>query len=233
MKQNLVKTGINGLDKALAGGIPNESLVLLTGSPGTGKTILTIQYLYNGATKYNDNCLFISFEQTEEDIQKQAMQFGWNLSKLSKNNKLIIWTLPANRIERDTLPTLVKLIKKNNVKRVAIDSISTLSFNTPTISDHVRNIGDIAVKRFMYDFLHKLKNTKATTILISQNRNSSLSIDGVSEFICDGIINIKFQPMGGEYSRSLMVQKMRNSKNNDDLHPMEISSSGIKIHSIE
>lgn len=227
------KTGIRGLDEPLGNGIPKGSLVLLTGSPGTGKTILGLEYLYNGARSYNEKGLMISFEENEEDILQQASQFGWDLAELQNKKQLIIWCLPANKIDKDTLSALMRIIKHQKIERVVIDSVSTLAFNTPTITN-VQNVNDIAIKRFMYDFLNRLRSTGVTGLIISHNRDNDMgSIDGVSEFICDGIVHIKFQPMGGNYSRSLSIQKMRNAKNDEDLHPLEITSKGIVVHNLE
>ena len=60
-----------------------------------------------------------------------------------------------------------------------------------------------------------------------------ISRDTISEFMCDGVVLVKFESMGGDYSRSLIVRKMRNTKNDEDVHPVEISEKGIIIHKIE
>lgn len=228
------KTGVKGFDKFVEGGFPKGSTILVSGSPGTGKTIFGIEYLYNGATKFNEVGLYVSFEQRKNAIKEQARQFDWDFEKLEKQRKIIVWDLPATLIEKNTVDIIIKVIRDNDVKRVVIDSLSTIAFNTPTIRGEIRSMGDVAIKRFVYSFISKLKETGATILLISQNRsNGGLTIDGVSEFICDGIINLKFQPMGGKFSRSLIIQKMRRCKNDEDLHPIEISKKGIVVHSLE
>lgn len=230
----LTETGIRGFDKFVEGGFPKGSSILISGSPGTGKTIFGIEFLHNGAIKYDEPGLYVSFEQRKDAIKAQAKQFNWDLEKLEKGKKIVIWDLPATLIEKNTADRIIKVIKENNIKRVVIDSLSTITFNTPTIRAEIRDIGDVAIKRFVYSFISKLKETGATILLISQNRNDgSLTIDGVSEFICDGIINLKFQPMGGRFSRSLIIQKMRRRKNDEELHPIEISKKGIVVHSLE
>ncbi|HLD97267.1 MAG TPA: ATPase domain-containing protein [Candidatus Nanoarchaeia archaeon] len=233
MGGNLVKTGIKGLDKQLGGGIPEGALVMVTGSPGTGKTILGMEFLYNGATRYDEPGIMVTFEETAEALVEQARQFNWDIVGAQKQKKLVIAALPANKIEKDSIETIVKIIAKNNIKRLVIDSISTLAFNTPTLSDKALSVEDMSVKRFIYSFIYRIRETGVTGLLISQNSNNgNLSVDGVSEFICDGIISLKFQPMGGAYSRSLIIQKMRNAKNDEDLHPVEISNSGVVVHTL-
>ena len=76
-----IRTGIKGFDKLIQGGFPEASTILLTGSPGTGKTIFGLQFLYNGAARFRDKGLYVTFEQTERALLEQANLFGWNLEK--------------------------------------------------------------------------------------------------------------------------------------------------------
>ena len=73
-----VKTGIEGLDKALNGGIPKKNIVLVSGGAGTGKSTLCMQYLVNGC-KMGEKGLYISTEQNESELKKAASNFGWDL----------------------------------------------------------------------------------------------------------------------------------------------------------
>ena len=84
-----VKTGIEGLDKALNGGIPTKNIVLISGGAGTGKSTLALQYLVNGA-KMGEKGLYISTEQTKLELYKTGASFGWNLEQLEKSNKVKI-----------------------------------------------------------------------------------------------------------------------------------------------
>ena len=91
------------------------------------------------------------------------------------------------------------------------------------------------IKRFIYNFIDEINQVEGlTTLIISQSiREGDLSRDRISEFICDGIINIVFESMGGAYSRSLMIRKMRRTKNDEDIHPLEISKKGLVVHNIK
>src|SRR3989338_8319038 len=80
---NKIKTGIGGLDKALQGGIPEGNIVLISGGAGTGKSTLCLQILINAA-KMNEKSLYLSTEQTREEIGRMAENFGWNLADLEK-----------------------------------------------------------------------------------------------------------------------------------------------------
>ncbi|HLC65734.1 MAG TPA: ATPase domain-containing protein [Candidatus Nanoarchaeia archaeon] len=73
-----IKTGIKGFDELVQGGFPEGSSTLITGSPGTGKSIFGLQYIYNGAIKYKERGLYLTFEQRKTDMMNQAVQFGWD-----------------------------------------------------------------------------------------------------------------------------------------------------------
>lgn len=230
-----VKTGIKGFDKLVEGGFPKGKIVLLSGTPGTSKTIFALQFLYNGATRFNENGLYVSFEEREQSLKSQALQFGWDFGRLEKSNKARIVSIPANGIKEATAFEIISMAKKNSVKRLVIDSLSTLSINTPTTYSKVTDLTEISIKRFMYTFINDLRDagSDVTTLLISQTADGQLSRDTVSEFICDGIVLIKYESIGGEYSRNLSVRKMRETDNDEDIHPLEIGKNGIVVHSLK
>ena len=227
-----VKTGIKGFDKLLEGGFPRGKIILLSGTPGTSKTIFALQFLYNGATQFNENGLYVSFEEREQNLRSQASQFGWDFDKLEKANKVKILSIPANSIKETTAFEIISMAKKNSVKRLVIDSLSTLSINTPTTYSKVTDLTEISIKRFMYTFINDLRDIRdgVTSLLISQTTNGQLSRDTVSEFISDGIIHINYETLGGKYSRTLTIRKMRETKNDEDVHPLEIYDKGVIVH---
>lgn len=230
-----VKTGIKGFDRLVQGGFPRGKKILLSGTPGTSKTIFALQFLYNGVTKYGEKGLYISFEERIDSLYNQAMQFGWNLKKLEKEKKLKIICIPPNNIKETTAKEVIKLAGKNNYKRLVIDSLSALSINSPTTFSSVTDITEISVKRFIYGFINDLRDLEnnITSLLISQTTEGQLSRDTVSEFVCDGIVHINYETLGGKYSRTIVIRKMRETKNDEDLHPLEITDNGIVIHSFK
>jgi KaiC/GvpD/RAD55 family RecA-like ATPase len=229
-----VKTGIDGFDELIDGGFPEGSVVLLSGTPGTGKTIFGLEFLHNGAVLFKEKGMLISFEEKKSNLIRQASAFGWKLDELTKKGQIIVSSIPSHALEKSTPDSLIDIIKENKIQRVVIDSLSTLTMNTPTLTNFPHTLDTLAVKRFIYGFVQKLASTGATTILVSHSHNdSSLSIDGVSEFVCDGIIKIHSQTLGGEYSRSLKITKMRSAKTNEDIHPLEICGQGIRVHAIK
>ncbi|MDP2749349.1 MAG: ATPase domain-containing protein, partial [Nanoarchaeota archaeon] len=201
-----IKTGIKGFDELNEGGFPKGSTILICGMPGTGKTIFALQYLFNGAAKFNEKCLYVSFEEEKRHLIEQAMQFGWDIEKLEKKGLFKMVNIDSKNIDNDTIQDICDVIMKNNITRVVIDSLSTLSINTPAVHTKISELGNFAVKRFLYSFISSIRTLGVTSMLISQTSDEkSLSTDGISEFLCDGIIHISFESMGGAYSRSLSV----------------------------
>lgn len=231
-----IKTCVKGFDKLIEGGIPLGYNVLLSGSPGTGKTIFGIEFLKNGALKFNERGLLITFEETPNNLIMQAKQFGINLQDLRKTGKVIIKHLPEQEnLNEDVLFKLIDdSIKNYKVKRLVLDSLDTYANNIVSYEENEKSLPySLLIKRAVYRLIKKLqKYPNITKILISEAEGGSemLSKDGVSEFLCDGVIKIEYMTMGGQYSWQLKVRKMRSTKLNPDLFPMEINNKGITIH---
>lgn len=247
-----VKTGIKGFDELVQGGFPRGSTILLTGTPGTGKTIFGLEFIYNGVTQFKEKGLYITFEQTIESVKNQAVALGFNLDSLIRKGDLEILYIPVGEIDKRTASKIIEKVRKQKINRLVIDSISTLSINAPvysymsdqTLIDLEKGksflsppiVGEFITKRFIYSFIDELHiGDGCTTLLISEasEKGEYLSRDTVSEFVCDGVVLFTFESMGGEFSRSLLVRKMRNTKNDEDVHPLEISNNGLVVHSIE
>ncbi len=246
-----IKTHIPGFDKLVQGGFPKGHTVLLLGSPGTGKTIFSTQYLYNGAMKFKEKSMLVTLEQNLKDVRNQSKDLGMKLEPLEKKGILTLMHIPVADLSTETIDQIKKEVKKRKIKRLVIDSLSTLAINAPIYSPlkdmALRDamnykaffsppiLGDFVVKRFIYKFLDDLKEIGCTTIVTGEasEKGEFLSRDTVSEFVSDGVILVTFESMGGDYSRSLLVRKMRGTKNDEDIHPVEITSKGLKIHDLK
>ena len=229
-----VITGIKGFDKLVDGGFPLGSIVLLSGQPGTGKTIFGLNYLFNGAKKFNERGVFITLEEDRNSLLEQAKQFGWDLAKLERDGLLQLITIRTFELKKCYMEQLFSKVEKFGAKRLVIDSLSSLSIKIPTAYMKLNEVNDFAIRRFIYEFTDKLKDINGITTLLTQQSSENLvDKSDLAEFMCDGVIKISFEPMGGKYSRSLIVKKMRRTRNEEDIHPLEISKDGIVIHDIK
>ena len=219
-------TGIENFDSLIEGGLPMHSCNVLFAKAGCGKTIFSMQYLVNGANMFKEKGIYFSFEEKRESLIEQAKQFGWDIEKLEKKNLLKIISLGTDEINSKTIDDILQIIKDSKSKRVVVDSISTLSHLL--VEDNTSS--EIHVRKFMYQFISKLYESNVTSILISQEED--VDITTIAKYVCDGVIHFEFESMGGDYSRTLSIEKMRRTKNNEDVHSVEISKEGIKIHMI-
>jgi circadian clock protein KaiC len=245
-----IKTGIPGFDELIQGGFPKNASILVCGGPGCGKTIFALEYILRGARDFNEKGLYVTFEQRTEALRDQASQFGWNTLDLEKSGKIKLLSISIDKLSKETIKEIQDMVKKEGITRLVIDSLSTLVINAPiytapsemAVQDVVGDnvifsppiIGDYIVKRFVYSFIEKLRALDCTSILISEasEKGEFISRDTLSEFVCDGVILINFESLGGEFARSLIVRKMRQTKNNEDIHPLEIGINGLIVHGI-
>ena len=89
-----IKTGISGLDQVLKGGLRKNSNILITGAPGTGKTILALQFIYYGAKDSNENGIFITTEDNLDDLRKNASNLGMDFKSLENKGKIFFVQKP-------------------------------------------------------------------------------------------------------------------------------------------
>ncbi len=238
---NRIKTGIEGFDKLIEGGLPEGRSFLISGATGTGKTIFAVQYLISGALQ-DEPGIYLTLDERPELIREDMLRFGWNMRKLEDEGKIKIidgtmakigipsdeeFSLPATGFDLDKLLLeLMRAIKKIHAKRVVIDSIPALGLNFET-EHEIRN----AVLKTVY----LLSRAGVTTMLTTEINEDSKQFGkyGVEEFVSDGVIMLHYMGIGTQSNRTLHIRKMRATKHSEDLHPIEIGDTGIKVHSVE
>lgn len=239
------KTGIEGLDKALNGGFPEGSLVLISGGAGTGKSTLCLQFLVNGA-KVGEKGLYVSTEQTQEELIKQSVSFGWDLEGLIKKNmvRIIYYDITG---QDNFLKRIDLAIQDLKPKRIIVDSMTTLTdamiiggvtehdaFSMVQIAESVSPIPrteQIISKQILYRLLNALRTYKTTTLLTSElyEEVARLSADGISEFITDGVLLLSYLGVGSSVFRSLRIRKMRYTDHEKGSLVYEMSPKGIDV----
>src|SRR5260370_14419442 len=94
-ENDLVQTGIEGLDQILLGGIPRTNVILVRGTTGTGKTLLGVEFIYRGAVEFDEPGMIVEFETSPEKLMQDAGTLGWKLEELEEKKKLqIVFTIP-------------------------------------------------------------------------------------------------------------------------------------------
>lgn len=233
-----VKTGIPGFDELIEGGFPKGFNILITGGPGTGKTIFGLQYLYNGAMS-GENGVYVSLETSVDGIKKQAMQFGWDLGKLEKEGKIIILRIPMDVIKLDLFISINDAVKKIGAKRLVFDSLDSLAINIDMFKVPVAYVGSKnrltytgkSRRRITYLVMNELSKLKTTNLVIAaaSEGQTQITVDGVSEYASDGVILLSVKEIAKVAVRSVKIQKMRNSKQELDDYTLEISPNGLLV----
>jgi circadian clock protein KaiC len=240
-----IRTGIEGLDKALNGGIPAKNLVLVAGGAGTGKSTLCMQYLVNGAKQFKERGLYISTEQSESELKRQAEQYGWNIMELEEKGLLKIIYIDIIK-ENHFLERTREAIKNFKPKRLVIDSMSTMS-DYMAVTDYSKQSWSITSiqntviplffseklmsKKILSALINELKNFDATALLTTElsEDGKELSADGLSEFICDGVIVLKTLSMGDQLNRTVEIKKMRYTQMNGGVHSFDFNEKGMVV----
>lgn len=240
-----VKTGIMGLDELIDGGIPRGSSVLLTGSCGTGKTILSLQYLYQGALSEEPG-VYVTFEESREKILEQTTAFGWDIERLEQENLLRIYVVDTDDIE-DILAKIKELVNEISAKRLVLDSLTTMMEHGVIYRSQISKDmskygkrgrifkfpghGSEITRKDVYFIVGEINKIGTTAILISEVGEDSnfLSRDTISEFACDGVILLKNDAIGGGIERLLSVRKMRGTRIDMTLTIIKFTENGIVI----
>lgn len=216
------KVGINELDSLLGEGIPFGSSVLISGTAGTGKTMLSLEFIYRGA-KLGEKGIFVSFEETTERLHANARSMGWDLEGEINRGNIEILSIPQTDIliERDMLMIHEHLVRMG-AKRLVIDSISLFvhKIDNPQIARE---------KTFqLATLVQKVRAVGFFTTDIPFG-SDGISRFGVEETVVDGVILLSTVEIDFERERYIEVYKLRNSAHLTGRHKMSIGPSGINI----
>jgi circadian clock protein KaiC len=227
-----IKTGIIGLDELSRGGIPKGRTTLISGTSGSGKTLLSMQFLYNGITKYNDSGVFVTFEETPDDIMKNVKGFGWDMKKLVKENKLAFVDASPSVSEDiesggyDLSGFLIRIkhaINKVKANRVAIDSLSAL-FSRYKNTDIIRTE--------LYRIAAELKRIGVTTVLTGERPEEKglVSRYGIEEFVSDNVVILHNIIENERRQRKLEILKFRGTEHDTDEAAILVGKEGLEVY---
>lgn len=228
MPLELIKTGIPGLDKILKGGLRKRASILVTGAPGTGKTIMALQFVYAGANDYNEAGIFISSEENLSELRGYCKNLEMDVEPYEKKGKIFLFQKPVFELKGGlvSIKGLLDLIKKKNVKRVALDSLIFFEYLYPRINHNAMEF-----RRQVLIFIHQLKKAGVTFLAVSER--SITDLDRLNydmmDFIFEGFIVLTRIRKGSYYERVLTVAKIRGQEHSLDVYPISVGKGGIKI----
>jgi len=211
MNGDRVATGVDGLDRVIEGGFRKNSLILIAGNSGTGKTVFSAQFLYRGAVDYGENGIYVSFAESRETFYKNMKPFGFDFERLEKENRFKFLSLLT--VKEVAVPSILKMIMeeidKINAKRLVIDSLSALiqAFTNP----HDARI-------FIHMVLGRIvQQAGCTTLIIVEVPYGEEKIGlGIEEFVADGVLFFRAGRLEERLYRDMSIRKMRGTEVKED-----------------
>jgi circadian clock protein KaiC len=235
-----IKTCVVGLDDRIDGGIPKESTILITGTPGVGKSIMLMHIVANNILRNNLKCIYISVEQPRKDVINQAQQFGWDFQKMEQDGLLSIIAFNSPEfLEIQQMKDLKQLLQKNHYDIAAIDSLTSFS-QMPISLSSLLNGAEKGIQPITFQELRRINaiilldmlKQEGVTSFIASHKGEEKS-DGVNDNICefraDGLITLKAELLGKTLSRTLQVKKLRQTKIDGIPYDFEFTKDGITL----
>ncbi len=239
--QDFVKTGISDFDNLFEyGGYPRGNQILVTGGPGSGKSIFCAQFVYNGAKLYDEPGVYITLESPMEKFVRNASVFGWDFRRLESDGKIRLLDSASFRpklakgeeylfdvdllkeeMEVENISDIIeRSIREISARRLVIDSLSLIGLHTED---------EFALRTKLLRLSEVLSMRGVTSLIISEARKKSLGEEDypVEMFMFDGIITLDLDKE--TKGRKIAVNKMRGAKHVIGAFPFKITHAGVEI----
>ncbi|GAB6148169.1 KaiC domain-containing protein [Stetteria hydrogenophila] len=218
-----LKTGVEGFDELVAGGIPRGFFVAVVGEPGTGKTVFCIHYAWQGVLE-GDKVIYVTTEESRESVMRQAAMFGMDFAGAVDRGRMIIidalmksrgdeWSLAELDLE-EMVEKVIEAKKRLGYgrARLVIDSLSAFWLDKPAMA-----------RRYSYTAKKLLYRWDFTTLAVSQYAITTGEAFGWGvEHVADGVIRFRRRIRRGELKRYVLVEKMRQTPHSLRMHEIEI-----------
>ncbi len=228
MKINRVKTFIKGLDKEMSGGVPDGSVILIAGKPGTMKSSLAFNILYHNANIEDVSGVYVTLEQSRESLLTNMDGLGMKLGGLEKEISVLDLGMIRKKLTQLTNQTWMEVfkmyiqnLKKNmDIKVVVIDSLPVLEvmarFQHP--------------REELFHFFEWLRDMNVTAFLITEMQQGSDQFCKYDEdFLSDGIMHLDLKREGNQVNLFLGVVKMRQTSHKRGYSPLIFDKDGFEI----
>lgn len=222
-------TGIHGFDEITIGGLPTGRPTLVCGGAGCGKTLFGIEFLVRGATQFNEPGVFMSFEETHEELTTNVASLGFDLNKLIKNKQIAIDHVHIERSEieetgeYDLEALFIRLnyaIDSIGAKRVVLDTIESLFAGLPN---------QLILRAELRRLFRWLKEKGVTAIITGERGDETLTRQGLEEYVSDCVIMLDHRVTAQTSTRRLRVVKYRGSIHGTNEYPFLIDETGFSV----
>ncbi|MDP3431413.1 MAG: circadian clock protein KaiC, partial [Bacteroidota bacterium] len=222
-------TGIQGFDEITAGGLPKGRPTLVCGGAGCGKTLFGIEFLVRGATLFNEPGVFMSFEETNEELTTNVASLGFDLEDLIKNKKIALDHVHLERSEieetgeYDLEGLFIRLgyaIDSIGAKRVVLDTIESLFAGLPN---------QLILRAELRRLFRWLKDKGVTAVITGERGDETLTRQGLEEYVSDCVIMLDHRVNAQTSTRRLRVVKYRGSMHGTNEYPFLIDENGFSV----
>ena len=220
-----VSTGVKGLDTMLHGGLIPHKNYLISGEPGTGKTILGIQFLLEGIKK-GEKGLYVSLNERVDNLKDNLKSFPWDLNQIDfldstpQTDKIASFSDPEFLhlpIVMNELALQIQRRITSETKRMVFDTISTLE----ALSTDLRE-----TKYWILKILYFFLDSGLTSLLLCESQTGQPSMEG---FITDGTLELGITESVNAIRRTIHIKKFRGSSFDERTRPMIITNEGITV----
>lgn len=214
-----VRTGIEGLDKMLNGGLYPGSIMLIAGAPGTGKSTAALQFIAQGAAK-GEKCLYISFEEPAEQLVRQSDGFGWNIGEHVKTGNVTIYSSDLEP-GRTHMPfsEVAHLVDDMKPKRLVLDSASMLD----KVGDPDDNF------RFIRGLRSRIKARGIAAVFTDASLSFTATTGSHFSTLVDVILSIRHIELESSLMRSIVIFKAAGTSNDAGIREFDIGPNGIVV----
>lgn len=222
-------TGIRGLDEITRGGLPKGRPTLVCGGPGSGKTLLALTFLVNGAVQYGEPGVLITFEENLDEIVSDVASLGFDLPKLIRSRLLAVDYIRVERSEihetgeYDLEGLFVRLdyaIQSTGAKRIVLDTIESLFAGLSN---------DGILRAELRRLFRWLKDKGVTAVITGERGDGLLTRQGLEEYVSDAVILLDHRVHDQVSTRRLRVVKYRGSHHGTNEYPFLIDADGISV----
>jgi circadian clock protein KaiC len=226
-RADLVRTGIAGLDDLLSGGIPRGNVILVEGAIGTGKTTIGVEFVYRGAKEFGEPGIIVVFEVSPHKLMRDALEFGWNLEELERQNllKIVFTTRDVLRQELQQADSVLLADAATiGARRIFIDGVARL----------VGNDGSQEARSAFHVLTEGLQRENLTAILAVEAATDYGNLSRVSlpeESIADTVVRLRMEDTDRAVARSIEIVKSRGQDFQMGRHTFRIiDGEGVQVY---
>lgn len=233
-----VRSGIQGFDEILLGGLPKGRSIVLSGPPGSGKSTFAMQFLYKGVKDYGEPGVYVTLSESPNEIRNNMKSYGWDVLRLERDGKLLLidarpfyiteegFVAPNESLYRgEAMPfshltdMVLAGIRKTDAKRLVVDSITILA---------MQYVNKFYIRQGLMGMVQALSNQDCTCLLISESTQEEGKTP-TEWYIAPGVILLHYTRKGDTMERAIQVIKMRGTRHGEEIYPARITETGFIV----